>query len=100
MSSGEPIAVWRMQHGSEVPLFDRILPWLGSGLSSLCTTFPIDSARPDHPARAPPLFGAAESLRPSAIAPSADFPSLGRVAHSDARFAPAIGLPCDTHRSP
>jgi len=108
--------------------------WLGPELSSLCTTFPIDSVRPDHPARvAPPflspvvrlltfpaanmpcpassgkshlsarvrlLFGAAESLRPPAIVPSANFPSLETVARSDARFALAIGLPCDTHPSP
>src|SRR5260370_27990117 len=114
-----PIAVWRMRHGSGVPPFDRIPPWLGPGLSSLCTTFPIDSARPDHPARvAPPflgpvvrlltfpaanmpcpastgkshlsarvrrLFGAAESLRPPAIAPSANFARLETVAPSDAR---------------
>src|SRR2546427_4769597 len=134
MSSGESIAVWRMRHGSGVPLFDQILPWRGPGLSSLCTTFPIDSARPDHPARvAPPfpnpvahlltfpaanmpcptssgkshpparvrpLFGAAESRRPPAIVPSANFPSLGTVARLDARFAPAIELPCDTPPSP
>src|SRR6267143_1701672 len=134
MSSGKSIAVWRMRHGSGVPLFDRIPPWLGPGLSSLCTTFPIDSARPDHPARgAPPfpnlaahlstfpiasmpcpasggkshlparvrlLFGAAESLRPPVIVPSANFPSLETVARSDARFALAIGLPCGTYPSP
>src|SRR5712692_3375945 len=134
MSSGESIVVWRMPHGSGVLQFDRIPSWLGPGLSSLCTTFPIDSARPDHPARvAPPfpnpvarlltfpaanmpcptssgkshsparvrsLFGAAESRRPPAIVPSPNFPNLGTVARSDARFAPAIGLPCDTHPSP
>src|SRR6266852_6598028 len=54
----EPIAVWRMRHGSGVQPFDRIPPWLGPRLSSLCTTFPIDSAQPDHPARvAPPFLG-------------------------------------------
>src|SRR6267378_4087563 len=123
-----------MRHGSGVPLCDRIPSWLGPELSSLCTTFPIDSVRPDHPALvAPPfpnpvarlstfpaanmpcpassgkshlsarvrlLFGAAESLRPPAIVPSANFPSLETVARSDARFVPAIGLPCDTHPSP
>src|SRR4029077_14289331 len=117
-----------------VPPFDRIRSWPGPGLSFLCTTFPIDSARPDHPARvAPPfpspvarlltfpaanmpcpassgkshsparvrlLFGAAELLRPPAIVPSANFPSLETVARLDARFVPAIGLPCDTHPSP
>src|SRR6266481_428705 len=134
MSPEESIAVWRMRHGSGVRQFDRIPPWLGPGLSFVCITFPIDSARPDHPARvAPPfpkpvarlstfpaanmpcpassgkshlsarvqpLFGAAESLRPPAIVPSANFPSLETVARSDARFALAIGLPCDTHPSP
>src|SRR6266478_2274598 len=54
----QPIAVWKMRHGSGVQPFDRIPPWLGPRLSSLCTTFPIDSARPDHPARvAPPFLG-------------------------------------------
>src|SRR5260370_2590785 len=128
------IMVWGMQHGSGVPRCDRIPPWLGPGLSSLCTTFPIDSARPDPPARtAPPfpnpvarlltfpaanmpcpvssgkshlsarvrlLFGAAELLRPPAIVPSANFPSLDTVALSGVDFAPAIGLPCDKHPSP
>src|SRR5882762_814561 len=89
-----------MRHGSGVPPFDRIPPWLGPRLSSLCTTFPIDSALPDLPARVRPLFGAAESLRPYAIAPSANFPSLGTVARSDARLALAIELPCGTHPSP
>src|SRR6267143_5793044 len=123
-----------MPPGSGVPLFDRIPPWRGPGLSFLCTTFPIDSARPDHPVpvappfpnsvarlltfpaanmpcptssgkshfpgRVRPLFGAAESRRPPAIVPSANFPSLGKVARSDAHFVPAIGLPCDTHPSP
>src|SRR6266436_272509 len=134
MSPEESIAVWRMRHGSGVRQFDRIPPWLGPGLSFVCITFPIDSARPDHPARvAPPfpnpvarlltfpganmpcptssgkshspervrpLFGAVEPRRPPAIVPSANFPSLGTVVRSDARFAPAIGLPCDTHPSP
>src|SRR6266404_5908490 len=123
-----------MRHGSGAPLCDQIPPWLGPRLSSLCITFPIDSARPDHPARvAPPFpipvarlstfqaanmpcpassgkshlsarvrlpFGAAESLPPPAIVPSANFPSLETVARSDARFALAIRLPCDTHPSP
>src|SRR6266481_7387113 len=134
LSSRKSIVVWGMRHGSGVPRCDRIPPWLGPRLSSLCTAFPIDSARPDHPARAAPLFpnpvarpltfpaanmpcpassgkshlsarvrllfGAAELLRPPAIVPSANFPSLGTVARSDVRFAPAIGLPCDTHPSP
>src|SRR6266853_6213814 len=129
-----PIAVWRMRHGSGVPLFDRIPSWLDPRLSSLCTTFPIDSAQQDHPARvALPfpnpvarlltfpaanmpcpassgkshlsarvrlLFGAAESLRPPAIVPSANFPSLETVARLDARFALATGLPCDMRPSP
>src|SRR5882762_6361372 len=122
-----------MRHGSGDPRCDQIPSWLGPELSSLCTTFPIDSVRPDHPARvAPPfpnpaarlstfpaanmpcpassgkshlsarvrlLFGAAESLRPPATVPSVNFPSLETVARSDARFVPAIGLPCDTHPS-
>src|SRR6266404_1254834 len=134
LSSGESIAVWGMRHGSGVPRCDRIPPWLDPGLSSLCTTFPIDSARRDHPARAAPLFpnpaarpltfpaanmpcpassgkphlsarvrllfGAAELLRPPAIVPSANFPSLDTVARWGADFAPAIGWPCDTHPSP
>src|SRR6267154_6692232 len=134
LSSGKSIVVWGMRHGSGAPRFDRIPPWLDPGLSSLCTTFPIDSARPDHPARAAPLFpnpvarplifpaanmpcpassdkshlaaqvrllfGAAQPLRPPAIVPSANFPSLGTVARSNARFAPAIGLLCDRHPSP
>src|ERR1700731_207199 len=116
--SGKSIVVWGMRHGSGVPPFDRIRSWTGPGLSFLCTTFPIDSARPDHPARvAPPfpspvarlltfpaanmpcpassgkshsparvrlLFGAAELLRPPAIVPSANFPSLETVARLDA----------------
>src|SRR5713101_632877 len=134
LSSGKSIVVWGMRRGSGVPRCDRIPPWLDPGLSSLCTTFPIDSARRDHPARAAPpfpnpvarlltfpaanmpcpassgnshlsarvrlLFEAAELLRPPAIVPSANFPSLGTVARSGANFAPAIGLPCDTHPSP
>ena len=55
-SSGESIVVWRMRHGSGVPRCDRIPSWLGPKLSSLCTTFPIDSVRPDHPARVAPPF--------------------------------------------
>src|SRR5882762_3001584 len=123
-----------MRHGSGDPRCDQIPSWLGPELSSLCTTFPIDSARPDHPARvAPPfpipvarlstfppanmpcrassgkshlsarvrlLFGAAESLPPPAIVPSANFPSLETVARSDARFALATGLPFDMRPSP
>src|SRR5260370_20574870 len=132
--SGKSIVVWGMRHGSGVPRCDRIPSWLDPRLSSLCTTFRIDSARPDHPAQAAPLFpdpvarpltfpaanrpcpassgksrlsarvrrlfGAAELLRPPAIVPSANFPSLGTVARSDRRFAPAIGWLCDTHPSP
>jgi len=123
-----------MRHGSGVPPFDRIPPWLGPGLSSLCTTFPIDSARPDHPARfAPPFpssvvrlltFLAANMPCPASsgkshlsarvrtafwssgiASPTRDcsiskLPSLETVARSDARFVPAIGLPCDTYPSP
>src|SRR5216684_4549623 len=134
LSSRKSIVVWGMRHGSGVPRCDRIPPWLDPGLSSLCTTFPIDSARRDHPARAAPpfpnpvarlltfpdanmpcpassgkshlsarvrlLFGAAELLRPPAIVPSANFPSLDMVVRSRADFAPAIGLPCDMHPSP
>src|SRR6266853_6703699 len=132
--SGKSIVVWGMRHGSGAPRCDRIPPWLGPGLSSLCTTFPIDSARRDYRARTAPLFpnpvarpltfpaantpcpassgkshlsarvrqlfGAAQPLRPPAIVPSANFPSSGTVARSDAHFAPAIELPCDTHPSP
>src|SRR6266436_2161755 len=99
MSLWESIAVWRMRHGSGVPQFDRIPPWLGPELSSLCTTFPIDSARPDHPAPVAPLF-------PNPVArlltfPTANMPcpTSGGKSHSPARVRPLFGA-AESRRPP